>query len=34
MCDTMVRVEIDENNDNVVDYTEDMTWDAFLGNDT
>lgn len=29
----MVRVEIDDNADGVVDYSEDMTWDAFLGND-
>lgn len=28
----MVRVEIDNNADGVVDYSEDMTWDAFLGN--
>ncbi len=27
----MVRVEIDDNGDGVVDYSEDMTWDAFLG---
>jgi hypothetical protein len=32
--DNNVRVEIDDNGDGTVEYTEDMTWDAFLGNNT
>ena len=29
-----VRIEVDENGDGEFEYSEDMTWDAFLGNNT
>jgi hypothetical protein len=32
--DNNVRVEVDENGDGEFEYSEDMTWDAFLGNNT